>query len=370
MTTCEAAVLRGIGEPLTLETITVDAPHEGEVIVEMAAAGICGSDRYVIEGHYPVVPPAVCGHEGAGVIVEVGPGVTGFAVGDHVVQTFIGPCGECRRCRRGLRTFCATAMHPSGLLRDGTFRMADAAGEPVGTYLGLGSFSRVTVTPARHLVRVPAEAPAEIAALVSCGVATGVGAAVNVAKVRPGDSVLVIGLGGVGAAAVMGSVLAGAARVIVAEVNPEKLAVAADFGATDVVDATSVDVAEAVLELTAGEGVDAVLLTPDRVRPEHYVTAVAAAGPGATIVHVGGTAGGMDHIPVSPNALLSQQKAIVGTVIGGPDPARDVLRWIDLYLAGRLPLEKLITTRYALDQINQGFDDLIAGRNIRGVILM
>ena len=211
------------------------------------------------------MPPAVCGHEGAGVVVDVGPGVTGFAVGDHVVQTFIGPCGECRRCRRGLRTFCATAMHPSGP-PDGTFRMADADGEPVGTYLGLGSFSRVTVTPARHLVRVPAEVPAEIAALVSCGVATGVGAAVNVAKVRPGDSVLVIGLGGVGAAAVMGSVLAGAARVIVAEVNPDKLAVAADFGATDVVDAERRGGRRrGGAGADRGEGVDAVLLTPDRV---------------------------------------------------------------------------------------------------------
>ncbi len=114
MTTCEAAVLRGIGEPFALETITVDPPRDGEVILEMTAVGICGSDRYVVEGHYPVVPPAVCGHEGAGVVVDVGPGVTGFAVGDHVVQTFIGPCGDCRRCRRGLRTFCRDGHAPFG----------------------------------------------------------------------------------------------------------------------------------------------------------------------------------------------------------------------------------------------------------------
>ncbi|MEO6124680.1 MAG: alcohol dehydrogenase catalytic domain-containing protein [Ilumatobacteraceae bacterium] len=370
MITCDAAVVRVLGAPMSIERIRVDPPRSGEVMIEMGVAGICGSDRYVIEGHHALEPPSVCGHEGAGTVVEVGPDVTSIAVGDVVVQTFVGPCGECRTCRRGLRTFCPTAMHPSGLMRDGTHRMFDAGDHPVGNYLGLGSFSRFTVSPARHCVVIPPDVPMEIAAIVSCGVSTGVGAAVNVARIRPGDDVLVIGLGGVGAAAVMGAVLAGASRIIVSEVNPAKLELAKVFGATDVIDATSDDVRERVMEFTSGFGVDAVLLAPDRVRPEHYTTGVSCLGPAGIMVHVGGTAAGMDYIPVAPGALVGQQKSIVGTVIGGSDPARDVLRWIDLYSAGRLPLDRLITARYRLDEINRGFDDLIGGRNIRGVVDM
>lgn len=370
MITCDAAVLRAIGEPLRIEPITVEAPHHGEVLVEMTATGLCGSDVHVLNGHYPVEPPAVCGHEGTGVVIAVGPGVDNLSEGDHVVQTFIGPCGWCRRCRRGRPTFCATGMHPSGLMRDGTHRMADAAGAPVGNYLGLGSFSKITATPARHLVAIGPDIPAEIAALVSCGVSTGVGAVVNVARVSPGDDVLVIGLGGVGAAAVLGAVLAGAARIIVSEVNAAKEAVARDLGATHFIDATTTDVAEAVAELTGGEGVDAAVMAPDRVRAEHYQTAVDSLGPGGTAVQVGGTSPDLDHIPVSPGSLLSQQKSVVGTTIGGPNPARDALRWLDLYRVGRLPIDKLITRRYPLDEINQGLDDLVAGRNIRGIIMM
>ncbi len=367
--TTEAAVLRAVAEPLSIEPIQIQSPAHGEVILEMGAAGICGSDRYVIEGTYPVEPPAVCGHEGAGVVVEVGPGVQSLEVGDSVVQIFKGPCGTCRYCQRGLKTFCPTGMDSSGRLRDGTYRMFDESGAAVGTHLGLGSFARHTVTPERHLVKIPEGVEPAVAALVSCGVSTGVGAAVNVAEVRPGDAVMVLGIGGVGAAAVMGAALAGAERIVAVDVKTEKLALAPGYGATDVVDASAVDVADAVGELTDGWGVDAVLLAPDRVRPEHYETAIACLGAAGVIVQVGGTSHDMDSIPVSPNLLLAQRR-IVGTTIGGPDPARDVVRWIDLYLAGRLPLQKLITQHYGLDEINIGFSDLVAGRNIRGVVTM
>jgi Zn-dependent alcohol dehydrogenase len=367
--TTEAAVLRAVGEPLSIEVIQIQPPARGEVILEMGAAGICGSDRYVIEGKYPVEPPAVCGHEGAGVVVEVGPGVQSLRVGDSVVQIFKGPCGTCRNCLRGLKTFCPTAMDGSGRLRDGTYRMFDESGAAVGTHLGLGSFARHTVTPERHLVKITEGVDPAVAALVSCGVSTGVGAAINVAGVQPGDAVMVLGIGGVGAAAVMGAALAGAERIVAVDVKSEKLAFALEYGATDVVDASTVDVADAVDELTLGWGVDAVLLAPDRVRSEHYETAIACLGADGIIVQVGGTSHDMNSIPVSPNLLLAQRK-IVGTSIGGPDPARDVVRWIDLYQAGRLPISKLITQRYSLDEINTGFSDLVAGRNIRGVVAM
>lgn len=367
--TTEAAVLRAVGEQLSIEAIQIHPPAHGEVILEMGAAGICGSDRYVIEGAYPVEPPAVCGHEGAGVVIEVGPGVRSLEVGDSVVQIFVGPCGTCRTCQRGLKTFCPTGRHSSGRLRDGTYRMFDESGSAVGTHLGLGSFARHTVTPERNLVKIPEGVEPAVAALVSCGVSTGVGAAVNVARVQPGDAVLVLGLGGVGAAAVMGAALAGAGRIVAVDVKADKLALAPGYGATDVVDASADDVSDAVGQLTGGQGVDAVLLTPDRIRPEHYETAMACLAPSGMVVQVGGTSHGMDSIPVSPNALMAQ-RAIVGTTIGGPDPARDVVRWIDLYLSGRLPLERLVTRRYQLEEINTGFSDLAAGRNIRGVIEM
>ncbi len=367
--TTEAAVLRAVGEPLSIEAIQIHPPTHGEVILEMGAAGICGSDRRVIEGTYPVEPPVVCGHEGAGVVVEVGPGVQSLEVGDTVVQMFKGPCGTCRNCLRGLKTFCPTAMDVSGRLRDGTYRMFDQSGAAVGTHIGLGSFARHTVTPERHLVKIPDGVEPAVAALVSCGVSTGVGAAVNVAGVQPGDAVMVLGIGGVGAAALMGAALAGAERIVAVDVNADKLALAPGFGATDVVDASAADVADAVGELTGGWGVDAVLLAPDKVRSEHYETAIACLGAGGMVVQVGGTAHGMESIPISPNLLLAQ-RSIVGTTFGGPDPARDVVRWIDLHLADRLPLEKLITQRYTLEEINTGFSDLAAGRNIRGVVEM
>ena len=315
--TTEAAVLRAVGEPLSIEAIEIHPPAHGEVILEMGAAGICGSDRRVIEGTYPVEPPVVCGHEGAGVVVEVGPGVQSLEVGDTVVQMFKGPCGTCRNCLRGLKTFCPTAMDVSGRLRDGTYRMFDQSGAAVGTHIGLGSFARHTVTPERHLVKIPDGVEPAVAALVSCGVSTGVGAAVNVAGVQPGDAVLVLGIGGVGAAAVMGAALAVPSESWPLTSMPTSSPSPPGYGATDVVDASAADVADAVGELTGGWGVDAVLLAPDKVRSEHYETAIACLGAGGMVVQVGGTAQGMESIPISPNLLLAQ-RSIVGTTFGVP----------------------------------------------------
>lgn len=367
-TSTVAAVMRAAGAPMTVESITVQGPAAGEVLVEMVAAGVCGSDLHVRDGQYPVALPGVGGHEGAGIVREVGPGVTELVPGDHVVQLFVSPCGECRQCRRGRRTFCAGGRLDGGTMADGGHRLFDADGQPLGSHLGLAGFSALTVCPVRSLVRIDSDVPLEVAALVSCGVSTGVGAVVNVAGVGPGDDVVVVGLGGVGAAAVMGAVVAGAARIIVVDVNPDKEALASQLGATHFVDARTEPVVEAISTMTDGLGADAVVLAPNQVRPEHFGMAVESLGVAGVVVQVGG-AHGQDAIPVAPAKLMGGQKSIVGTTFGGLDPARDVGRWLDLYQAGRLPIERLITRRYAHGDINEAFADLEAGRNLRGVVI-
>jgi NDMA-dependent alcohol dehydrogenase len=361
--------MRAQRRPLQIEDIELDPPRTGEVLLRMAAAGICGSDRHVLEGVYPSPLPAVAGHEGAGVVEAVGAGVTRVAVGDHVIQTFIGPCGHCEACRRGQRTFCHEAMPPEGTLLDGTFRMHALDGSDIATTLRLGTFAAHTVTPEINCVPVPKDIDLTCAALVSCGVSTGVGAAINVARVGPGDDVAIIGVGGVGVAALLGAVLAGAARVIAIDRYETKRAVALELGASRFVDARTEDVADAIRHATGGRGVDKVLLTADRIVAELYPLAVECLAPGGVVVQVGTPDTSLDHIPVPPYALLRKQLAITGTVYGGMDTATDALRWLDLYRAGRLPLDRFVTRTYPLEDINQAFADLAEGRNIRGVVV-
>ncbi len=370
-----AAVMRALHAPLTIETIELDPPGPGEVLIKMAAAGICGSDKHVIEGHFPAPLPSICGHEGAGVVTAVGSGVDTIAVGDHVIHTFVGPCGSCQACRRGKRTFCTTRPNADGTLLDGSYRMHGSAGEPIGTTLGLGSFSSYTVSPARNCVVVPEDLDLSIAALISCGVATGVGSVLNVARVQPGDNVCVVGVGGVGAAAIMGAVVGGAAQVVAIDLNASKAAAALAFGATAFVPAASTGDAGAdaatmtsmIRDLTGGWGVERMILTVDRTRPEHYRMAMESLAPGGIAVQVGSSAG-IDHIPVPPSTFTRTQGSFTGTVYGGMDPGRDALRYVELYRSGRLPLDKLISRTYPLERINEAFDDLAAGRNIRGVV--
>lgn len=364
-----AAIMRSLHDPLSIEAIELDPPREGEILIRMVATGICGSDRHVREGTYPSAIPAVCGHEGAGVVEQVGPGVSGIAIGDHVIHTFVGPCGICETCRRGQRTFCPVRGNPDGSMRDGTFRMHDRHGIDVATTLGLGSFSRHTVSPVTNCVRLPPDVDLQAAALISCGVSTGVGSVINVARLEVGESVAIVGFGGVGAAAALGSVLGGASRIVAVDVHASKAAVATALGATDFVDATTSDVLTEIRRITEGRGVDKVLLTVDRVRPEHYQLALECLAPGGVAVQVGTSTSGLDHVPVDPSLFIHKQVSLTGTVYGGMDPERDALRYADLVRAGRLPVQHLITRTYGLDQINEAFDDLAAGRNIRGVIL-
>jgi NDMA-dependent alcohol dehydrogenase len=363
-----AAVMRAHNQPLSIETVELDEPRAGEVLIRMAAVGICGSDRHVLEGHFPGQVPTVGGHEGAGVVEAVGPEVSGIAVGDHVIQTFIGPCGICGACQRGQRTFCSARWTADGRLPDGTFRMHAQDGSDIGTLLGLGSFSAHTVTPARNVVVVPREVDLACAALVACGVSTGVGALLNVARAQPGDDVAVVGFGGVGAAAVLGARTIGARHIVAIDVHDAKESAARELGATHFLNARSTDVKAALSDITEGRGVDRVVLTLDRVFPEHYALAIESLAPGGVAVQVGSTDHAMANFPVSPDLFVRRQVSFTGTVYGGMDPASDALRWLDLYQEGRLPIDRLVTRTYGIEDINVAFEDLAAGRNIRGLV--
>ena len=363
-----AAVMRAHREPLSLERVELDPPKKGEVLIRMEAVGICGSDRHVLEGHFPGDVPTVGGHEGAGVVEAVGEGVTNIAVGDHVIQTFVGPCGLCTACRRGQRTFCTLRWTTDGTLPDGTFRMHAADGSPIGTLLGLGSFSAHTVSPVRNCVVIPNDVDFAEAALVACGVSTGVGAVINVARTQIGDDVAVLGVGGVGAAAIMGAHLAGASRIIAVDVHDAKETAARELGATHFLNARTTDVAAAIDTITERRGVDRLVLTLDRIFAEHYELAIASLAPGGIAVQVGSPVDGIDHLPVHPSLFARRQVSFTGTVYGGMNPEADALRWLHLVRSGRLPVHKLVTRTYALEDINIAFDDLVAGRNIRGLV--
>ena len=359
--------MRELRQPLSIETIELDDPRTGEVLIRMTAAGLCGSDLHVLHGHFPSAVPAVCGHEGAGIVEAVGPGVDGIEVGDQVVHLFVGPCGKCDNCLRGKKTFCTTYAHPDGSFADNTFRMHSADGTDIATTLGLGSFSAHTVSPAVNCAVVPKDLDPLTAALISCGVSTGVGAVINVARTQPGDSVAVIGVGGVGAAAILGAVLGGAGNIIGIDILEAKRDVALALGATDFILASEQDPRAEIARITGGRGVDRVLLTADTIRPEMYPLAIEVLAPGGAAVQVGASTAGLDHIPVSPS-LFVKQASFTGTAYGGMDPARDARKYADLALSGRLPVERLVTRTYPLEQINDAFDDLAAGRNIRGVV--
>jgi Zn-dependent alcohol dehydrogenase len=360
--------MRALHEPLSVEEIELDPPQSGEVLIRMLAAGICGSDLHVLHGHFPSAVPAVCGHEGAGIVEAVGDCVEGVAVGDLVAHLFIGPCGHCDACVRGQRTFCTNRANADGTFADGSYRMHDLAGADLATTLGLGSFSAHTVSPARNCVVLPHALDPVAAALISCGVSTGVGAVLNVARLAAGDTVAVVGVGGVGAAAILGAVLGGASRIVGIDVLERKRAVATDLGATDFVLASEEDPHTAIMRITAGRGIDRVLLTADTVRPEMYTMAMESLAPCGVAVQVGATTDGLDHIPVNPRVFV-KQVTMTGTAYGGTDPARDARRYAGLVLAGRLPVERLVTRTYGLYGINEAFDDLAAGANVRGVIV-
>jgi S-(hydroxymethyl)glutathione dehydrogenase/alcohol dehydrogenase len=356
----QAAVLRNTGDDAVeiLDNVEVDETGPGLVRVAIRATGVCHSDLSAMNGTIPQPAPCVLGHEGAGEVVEVGPGVANVAVGDHVIVVWVPPCGECRFCLSGQANLCSTIMMSAGFLP--RFKLD---GAPVFGMAGTGTFAEEVVLPAQSVVKVPDDVPFEIASLIGCGVMTGVGAAINAAKVRPGASAVVFGCGGVGVSVIQGARLAGAAEIVAVDLVESRRVDAKRFGATHAV--APDDLAAASAEITNGEGFDyafEAIGLPTTIRAAY--DAVRRGGT-ACIVGVGRAE---QKIEFNAFELFFMEKKLLGTIYGSADVRLDFHRLIRLWKAGRLDLEGMITKRAKLSDINQAFDDMKAGRVIRTVI--
>ena len=355
-----AAVLRNTGDE-TLDVVSnagvVDV-EAGFVRVAIKATGVCHSDLSAMNGTIPQPAPAVLGHEGAGEIVEVGPGVDNVAVGDHVIVVWVPPCGKCRYCLDGQANLCSQIMMSAGFLP--RFIVDD---QPCFGMAGTGTFCEEVVLPKEAVVRVDHDVPWEVASLIGCGVMTGVGAAINAAKVKPGSSVAVFGCGGVGVSIIQGAKIAGAAEIVAIDLVGERRDDALRFGATH---AVSPDDLEGVKgEITAGEGFDYAFEAVGH--PSTIRGAYDAARRGGTACIVG--VGRMEQmVEFSAFELFYAEKMLMGTIYGSADVRRDFDRLIRLWRAGRLDLEGMISARRGLDEINHALDDMRAGRVIRTVV--
>ena len=376
-----AAILRETGGQWSVEEFELDPPRAGEVLIQIAAAGLCHSDDHIRHGFMsppdadptgqprPARSPTIGGHEGSGVVVEVGAGVTGFAPGDSVVTSFVAVCGQCRWCTSGAEYLCdagAGTLTP-GMPTDGTFRHHSADGLDLGHTSKIGAFAEHTVVSAGSLVKIDGQLPLVPAALLSCAVPTGYGSAVHRAKVGEGDTVVVIGAGGIGTAAIQGARLGGAVEIIAVDPVDFKRSSALGFGATRTA-ATVADAIDLVRELTRGVMADAVVLACSEITEADVGPALALTRKGGTCVLTAMTRSGPQPISVDVQEFVLMNKTLCGTVFGSCNPTSEIPRLAELYAAGHLKLDEMITARYRLDDINDAFQDLLDGKLIRGVI--
>jgi S-(hydroxymethyl)glutathione dehydrogenase/alcohol dehydrogenase len=363
-----AAVVHEIGGPIEIEELELDGPNEGEVLIRYTHAGLCHSDLHVVTGYLPMKLPFVLGHEGAGIVEEVGPGVTRVRPGDHVVCSFVPVCGTCRWCATGRQQLCdAGATNREGHLPGGRYPFSGRAGR-YGAMCTVGTFSQYSVIHQNSAVRIDEDLPLDRAALVACGVPTGWGSAVYSAQVRPGDTVLVVGTGGVGINAVQGAAHAGARNVIAVDPVPYKRELALELGATHVVGALT-EAHDLALELTRGVGADAVILSADVVTEELIRDGFRAIGKGGRLVVTGANKFDVLNMVLPAAELTLFRKTVTGAMFGNCNPTADIPKLLDMYRAGRLKLDELITRTYRLDEVAQGYADLIAGKNLRGVLV-
>lgn len=361
-----AAILHAVGGPIQIETVDLEEPRAGEVLIKVAAAGVCHSDWHIVSGATQHPLPVALGHEGAGVVMEVGPGVTGVRVGQHVALNWAPNCGHCFYCQNGSPSLCAEYTGPiwAGTLMDGTTRFS-LRGQPVYHYSALGCFSDWVVVPQACCVPLPDAVPLPIAALIGCAVTTGVGAVLNTAPVKPGSSVAVFGAGGVGLSAVLGAKLAGAGRIIAVDRAESKREIALACGATDFLLAGP-DTVEEIRALTHGRGADTAVEAVGL--PSVQETCLAAARPGGTILLAG--LAPMGSSTNLPGAIITrQEKTVKGSYYGSASPARDFPFFAELYLQGRLDLDQLVSRTYRLEQVNEAYADMLAGVVARGVIV-
>lgn len=362
----QAAILTQPNAPFRIESVTIDPPQAGEVLVKIAASGVCRSDWRVAIGTAPKPMPIIVGHEGAGLVTAVGPGVTRVAVGDHVALSWAPGCGDCFYCYNAKPNLCDSyrKLLASGLQADGRSRI-HWDGRPVHILAGLGSFAEYAVVRQESCLPVRRDAPLELVALVGCAVATGVGAAMFTADIRPGQSAAVFGAGGIGLNIIQGARLCGAYPVIAVDINDRKMEIARQFGATHCLFSDEMAVAE-IQALTAGRGADYTFEALGL--PSLQERAFDALRPGGVLTLVGTAPA--DSSTNLPGAIITRTEIVIrGSSYGSVNPPRDIPMLLDLYAAGKLKLEELITRRYRLEQINEAYADMLSGALARGIIV-
>ena len=370
-----AAVLNTIGaerpytdsRPLVIEELELDPPGDHEVLIEVRAAGICHSDLSVVDGNRPRPVPMALGHEAAGIVKEVGNGVRDLRPGDHVVAVFVPSCGHCEPCAEGRPALCepAAQTNNAGTLLSGTHRLHRADGTPINHHLGVSAFADHAVISRNSLVRIDPELPLHHAALFGCAVLTGVGASVTSAGIKAGESVAVIGLGGVGLNSVLGALVAGAGKVIAIDLDNSKLALAKELGATHSFNSDEKGVADTIRQLTDG-GVNCAIEMAGSEKALEFAYQITRRG-GTTVT--GGLAHPDKKVTLQQVSLVAEERTLKGSYVGSCVPIRDISRYVSLFRQGKLPVDKLLSDTLTLDQINEGFEKLAAGKAVRQVIL-
>jgi Zn-dependent alcohol dehydrogenase len=369
-----AAVLHQMGlsrpyyesNPLTIEEVELQSPEAGEILVKIHAAGLCHSDLSVVDGNRPRQMPMILGHEAAGEVVDLGPGVSDLFPGDHVVFSFVPICGHCMPCMTARPALCenGVAANNTGVLLGGGMRLLDGERNHIHHHMGVSGFAEYVVVSRKSVVKIDPELPFDIAALFGCAVITGVGAVINTAKLLLGQTVLITGLGGVGFAALLGALAGGASKIIVADVNKDKLKKAMDLGAHEAIDSSSPDALENIRDLTNG-GVDIGFEFAGVVQALEFTYNATGRG-GKTIT------AGLPHpskmMQLAPVKMVAEERTLQGSYLGSCVPARDIPAYIALYKSGRLPVNKLMTHKLVLDEVNLGFERLANGEAIRQVI--
>ncbi len=365
----KGALIWELNQPWSIEEIEIGEPQKNEVKVQMEAAGMCHSDYHLVTGGIPMGGfPVLGGHEGAGIVTEVGEGVEDLKPGDHVVLSFIPSCGKCPSCQAGLRNLCDLGMHllMGAAISDGTFRIT-AKGQPVYPMSLLGTFSPYMVLHESSVVKIDPSIPFEVACLVGCGVTTGYGSAVRSADIRPGEDVAIVGVGGVGMSALQGAVAAGARNIFVIEPVEWKRDQALKFGATHVYPDIHTGLM-GILEATAGFMAKKVIVTVGQVKGadvDSYLTITSKSG--TCVMTAMGNMADMD-VTLNLSLLTLMQKTLKGTIFGGGNPFYDIPLLLSMYKAGKLNLDDMVTRQYRLEQVNEGYKDMLEGRNIRGII--
>ena len=364
----KAAVVYETGKRIEIEELDLDGPKDGEVLIRYTHAGLCHSDIHIAHGDLPARLPMVLGHEGAGIIEEIGAGVTRVKPGDHVVLSFIPNCGVCRYCATGRQSICdmgATILE--GYLPGPRFPLTGARGD-YGAMCMLGTFSQYGTIHQNSAVRVDDDLPLDKAVLVGCGVPTGWGSAVNTANVRPGDTVAVFGVGGIGINAVQGARYAGAKYVIAIDPLENKRAMALELGATHAF-GNAGEAQQAVTELTRGQLADSAILTVGLMDADVVASGFNIVGKDGVVVVTGLNKIELETIRVSGAILTLFRKSIKGSLFGDCNPTYDIPKILGLYKSGDLKLDELITRTYTLDQVNEGYEDLLSGKNVRGIVV-